>query len=171
MYCSRAGSSKGCQPLFDKLFGAKLCGLHTLQFSEHPPRSWRCSLVRVVRAAPANRSSSRTKTDPTGTKAHEPKQPNKKIGAPGPIRTGDLRFRKPTLYPSELRERIQHHFTLTGPASRPAPTSCVGVSLRCRSSGLSYGGNCLVRARREVQVYSKRSKVRVKSVAAGMMMS
>ncbi len=29
----------------------------------------------------------------------------KKNGAPGPIRTGDLRFRKPTLYPSELREQ------------------------------------------------------------------
>ena len=28
-----------------------------------------------------------------------------KNGAPGPIRTGDLRFRKPTLYPSELREQ------------------------------------------------------------------
>ena len=32
----------------------------------------------------------------------------KKESAPGPIRTGDLRIRSPTLYPAELQARQEH---------------------------------------------------------------
>ena len=31
----------------------------------------------------------------------------KRIGTPGPIRTGDLRIRSPALYPAELRAHIK----------------------------------------------------------------
>ena len=37
---------------------------------------------------------------------YSPSEPPTKIGAPGPTRTGDLRIRSPTLYPTELRARV-----------------------------------------------------------------
>ena len=65
--------------------------------------SARCFPRREPRNPPACRNQ--RKGDLTAENRHSKRIPNLKRSAPDWIRTSDLRFRRPTLYPAELRAR------------------------------------------------------------------
>ena len=68
----------------------RLARNHPLPDGNHPPGALKC-------AAPPDLDGTGPRCEGRSTRSHQ--QEN----APGEIRTPDLRFRRPTLYPAELR--------------------------------------------------------------------